>query len=484
MMMTKYCKSMAMLIAAVMIVLLSSCSSKPKYESMIPDDSAVLIRLDVKQMAEQCNFEKSDVKDKMLKAVDGEGKSAEAKKVLKKVIEDPAELGVDLRVPVLACVSSKGDGSTTVFAEMHDADKLTQFINAAGTQGSVKTHEGLSFLYDNGVLLAYNDNVLCITTQNDSEERAVKAAHKLLGGEEASTISQSDDVDRLLSSDGIATFLIRGELYEMPELKSELAKTPMPKGLNLKDMSVLCDIQSKKGSVVCTVDLLTKSDAWKAYIDQSDKLLQPITDDLLQYASKKGMAMMANIDGKAWVSNVKDNPSFKALVGEEAGMAERVAMAEKLMSTVNGNMVVCINKLDMANNDIQAGCYVKTTDSSIADMAQPLLGTVAKVGYKDNTSYIAMTQATDPLQAVAEPFSKGDVKGKFYFYLDFSLFKGLASMARTGVQAMALKGVTDTFSNMEIVYLGGGKTEMTLNLCQADKYPLESLMEAVSANLN
>lgn len=256
--MIKYGKNMALLVALVLVALLSSCSDSPKYLDMLPDDAITLVRLDVKQMTEQSNFEKGGLKDKMLKLVAEDNMPAEAKKQIEKVVKDPAELGIDLRVPMMVSVTA--DQEVTLFAEMHNADKLKDFIKGLNAVNSKKLTEkdGFTYYYANRAMIAFNDDVFCFgAAESQTEQEAIDKMKDLFSGK-VTKMKDREDVQKLLASDGIAQMLIFGEaLGSLPKAK-QMAEM-MPKGVNMKDASFLLNLSSQKGKASLSYEVITDS---------------------------------------------------------------------------------------------------------------------------------------------------------------------------------------------------------------------------------
>lgn len=476
--MIKNGKNMALVIALMLAVFMSSCSNSPKYADMLPDDSAVLVRLDLKQMAEQANYEKSALKDKMLNVISGENMSAEKKQCIKDIVENPEEIGIDLRVPLLISVSA--EGNTTLLAQMHDADKYKKVVEVANDESKdkgVKEKDGVYCTYYNGNLMAFNDDVMVVTElKGKTEDEAVEYAVSLLTGKENTKMAERDDVKKLFSADGIMQMLILGEgVASTPNFKAMADK--LPKGLSIKDISYFLNLTSKKGSATLSYEVLTESKEWKEFISKGDKMMRPITADLLEYTSKNGFAMMANCSGKEILDYMQNNNLLDGL------NAKQLDVIKPLLKSLEGNIVMGISELDERSFTPAMGLYAQTTDESFCNLLKDAFGRIANVGIKDNVTYVTMADNTEPMKPAANKFEKGDVKGSFYCYLNFDLLKPIAAKLRGG-EALAMKTMADTFFTAELSYLGEGKAELTFNMRDTDKYPLEKLSKIVLENLN
>lgn len=126
--------------------------------------------------------------------------------------------------------------------------------------------------------------------------------------------------------------------------------------------------------------------------------------------------------------------------------------------------------------------YAKTKNDSFSKLANENLGTMGEIGYKDNTTYIIMSNTEKPMTPTKNGFSKGDVKGSLYCYVNFDLFKPVINMS-SGMDAIIIKSVYDVFSTAELYYLGEGKCELTVSMRDSDKYPLEKISDYIVSEM-
>lgn len=476
--MNRKLKKLSAFVAFLLMALLSSCSNAPKYADCIPDDSSVLVTFDVKQMAEQGNFENGTLKTKIQKLVDDESMSAEAKQKLKDVIDDPAQLGVDLRVPLLlaANVDAKSE-NLTMFAQLHSASKLKDFISAmAKDDESLKLQEKgeLSYVALGDLVMAFNSDVLCMH-KNESAEQAIADIEAMLAGDKSKTIKDSKSLDKLFSANGIVQMLVRGSLFNSLQKLSPYP-TPTIAGLDYKDVDMLLTLESKKGAAVITSEYITESDKWKDYIKKSDELLQPIDDDMLKFASKNGFAMIMNFNGAKILDYLNANGLLKDMNSEQKNMLQA-------MKAVNGDVVLSFDAFDIRNSNISFGMFAKTTDDSLVKLLEPIFGRQATVGYSDNLSYCVMRGGKQPLQAAENAVEKGDIKGKLYCRFNFDMLKPIVGELYGG-EAMGAKTVLDTFSTAELSYLGDGKIELAFYMHDSSKSPLEIFSDQIVSYMN
>jgi hypothetical protein len=83
------------------VFVLSSCSKSSQKNAKFIPDNAVVVSIDVKQILEKGKIaDNAEAKKKLLENIEQGAKNQETKDLFKKIIDDPAKAGVDLREPL------------------------------------------------------------------------------------------------------------------------------------------------------------------------------------------------------------------------------------------------------------------------------------------------------------------------------------------------------------------------------------------------
>lgn len=136
MMIMKQRKINLMYLLLIAVFVLSSCAKSSKNAKFIPADAAV-VSLDVKQMFEKSKMgDNEEAKKKLLETMEGNAKSQEAKDLIKKIVEDPAKAGVDLREPIY--IFGNSEGKVGVIGTILDKDDFAQLLNALAKEGALR----------------------------------------------------------------------------------------------------------------------------------------------------------------------------------------------------------------------------------------------------------------------------------------------------------------------------------------------------------
>ena len=115
----------------LMVMALSSCS-KTDYQKVIPANAALVVKVDVKAIAEKSEFSKSKSMQQVEKSLSLVVKDKDMKKV-KDYIEDPMSMGIDFSVPAYAFMVDKETFGLTM--KVNDKDDVKDFLQLLNKQG-------------------------------------------------------------------------------------------------------------------------------------------------------------------------------------------------------------------------------------------------------------------------------------------------------------------------------------------------------------
>lgn len=463
------------LVLLMMVLLMTSCSDTPDYVNMIPDNAVCVVKIDVKQISEKLNENGDVLSGKLEQLLAGDAATPEQREKLKAILDDPAEVGIDFRQPLLVSVSLKnGEPEPMMLAVVHDADKLTELLKVMQIdEKEIKSLNGITYACHDGNVVAYSDDVLCVKSMNGDDEATVAAEMaKLLGGETKYGFGESEYGKKLFATEGLIQCLVTGEAYSM--LQERLNVKPVyPKGLDMKDIAAVSNLMADKGKATLQVDYVVKSDKWEEQMAKTKEVMKTIDDKFIDYVPCKGLMMMGNINGAKLAELVKENGIDN--VPEKAQIMEVL----KYLSIFNGNVAFGVDGI--SNSMLpKISFYSETSDASLAELAKSTLGKSAEVGYKDGVTYLVMTEGSKPFEKVEGGPDKAVLKNKyFYGYVDFQLIGML--MAISGkADASQLQAATQFIKSFELSLYDNLRYELVLNMQDQSKNPLAAIAEILT----
>ena len=431
------------LMLLVAVVAFTSCSKSSKTARFLPGD-AITMRIDVKQILDKSKAADNDaVKQQLAKNLEAMGKNEEAKAVLKAVAEDPAKAGIDLRQPLWASANAEGKNVLLV-GELLDKDDFVKLLTALDK--APKEKDGIQYIGEGTNVIAFDDD--CFVVSDGTIDDVIKKFNADTKG----TMAESDDFSKLADAKGIMQVLIPMGVAQN-QLTAE-QKALLPNGLDMKDLSILLDLSSEKGSVTLSVEAIAKS------------------GDYANYIAADGMSIFCNIDGKAYFDYLEKMGVFK---NQKTIKSDQLEMAKGVLGTIDGDFTAGISKWE---GFIPNVClYLKTKDKKIIETLNQLGIKSSKemnFGEKDGTTYLAI--GGEPFAEAKPAVSKSDIKGhRVYIHIGAQLAAKAIQGFCTRSQAKAAQSAVESIKSIEIYDTADTKVDFRVNMNDADKDPVETL---------
>ena len=459
-----------MYLLLIAVFVLSSCAKSSKNSKFIPADAAV-VSLDIKQMFEKSKLgDNEDAKKKLLETIEENAKNQDTKDLIKKIVEDPAKAGIDLREPIYI-FTVKGEKNAAI-GTILDKDDFAQLINTAAKEGGedgCKEKDGVMYLQDDKNIIAFDDATFFASESYSLDDIIAKFKND----DTKDTMAESDDFAKLIDSKGFIKALIPMEALE--DQVDANSKKMLPEGAELKDLSLLLGLSTDKGEAKFSFECIAKSDAWKNYIKSSTDMCGKISGDYLKYLPKGAFMMYANINGKKVFDMFDKNGVFS-----QAGIEDQKDMIKKILEVIDGDFAIGVGEFKGELPEV--GAYLKTKDASIADMAKeqglnPEKG--LDFGFKDGATYVAVGENA-AFTEVKDGFDKGVISGRrVYVYLDVALISNLAGKVNNDA-ASAAQMASDHIKTVEFFDTSDTAGELILKMKDADKDPVEYLIDLIA----
>ena len=415
----------SMFVTAILVAM-SSCSKTPKCVSMLHDDPVVVARIDVRQLAEKGELSKEkDAIEEQLSSL-----SEEARKKIKEILDDPVNLGLDLRDPIFASVDESGD--FRVVGTVYDADDFRDFLKAMSKDAGieVKEKDDLTTVDLDGGILAFDGDCFLITQGEGSPKKIFEGDSKLV---------EDKDFAEMCDREGDVQVLVKGEpIAKVLENQKDVAD-------RLKNVSLLYDLSFNQGEVVQTFETLFKDADAKKRFEQYTAMAGEIQGDFAEYFSKNGFVIFGNIDGGKLYESL-DKFDILERIAPAFGISEKDA--ESLIKSFKGDFAFGINDFGRMNTG-NGALYVSMSSDKllkiIEEAAQGELkpagtnqfafvedGANIALGYKKGAFYatakidsVMGASFITPFEKAKNALSKNDVKGKgtgLYAFLNFRMF--------------------------------------------------------------
>ena len=413
---------------ATIIVAMSSCSKIPKCVSMLHDNPVAVMRIDVRQLADKGELSKE--KESLENSLSDLSKEAQEK--IKEVLDDPVNLGLDLRDPLFLSVDE--NGSFRVVGTIYDADDFKDFLVAISKDAGfeVKEKDGLQVVALDGAQLAF-DNDCFLVSGADADLRKVF--------EGVGTLADDNDFNEMCAREGDVQVLVYGEAF------ADALDVPQEAADRLKNMSMLYDLVFNQGEIVQTWQALFKDDAARKRFENYTAMAGDIKGDYAQHFSKNGFVVFGNIDGEKFYELLNKLGALKT-VSQEFDIP--VGDLTNVLKSIKGDCAFGINEMGRMGTG-NGAFYLSMGSDKILQLIPDELrgemkqtgtnqyevdadGMMASLGYKDGAFYATFkvdsvmgSRAVPPFVKAKNALAASDVKGKgtgLYAFLNFRMFDG------------------------------------------------------------
>jgi len=487
-----------------MLFALSSCNKTPKSVSMIDDESFMVLRFDVKQLAEKSGVsDDKDFKEKMDKMLKESGLSKKAADAVKDIMEDPVKMGVDLRDPVfvsMKVVTEKNEWGEyqgvepEIIGTIFDAGDFAEFVNIISKENGgdeVVEKDGIRCLASHGTALIFDDDSFILTgvDSEDDAEAVIKDFKGRFEGKDGGKMAENENFLAMCERPGAAQFLLFGDKFykNIDASQKEVLK-------DLKGMDLLFDLEMNKGEAVVTGEPLFTTEEAKKKHDKSLEMIGDISGDYAPYLSKEFFGIFANIDGAKFYEALEEVPDFKEM------KSEIPFDLKKVLGSIKGDVALGANQLDIADNQFGGALYISTPSNDFFDTVTGMLkeqgapmteagtncyslnlgyeGPSVQFGLDKKSTFVALSSSTpEPFKNDKNAFSKSDIKGRgFYAFFNF---KTLKKLPLSGEEEMVAKEVVKLFDYAECYYDKDNKGVLRVVSNDKDKNILELIVDLI-----
>ncbi len=489
--------------ALIAMMLISSCSKMPKTAKLIPDDAAVVVRIDAKTALESSGVASDDESKNKIKQIlqKNEFKSAEFKEAVLDIIDNPANLGLDLRDPLFFYVADDGNDFALV-GTVYSKDDFSSFLNKLSKEeecDKVKDNGDFNSFVNRRNILVFNDDAFIFSERSSDADEADfinKLKAKLDTNDAKGTMAESEYMNDLCKAEGFTQVLVNIKGLASHNKLNEALKM-MPADMDIEKLAYMVCLGVDKDNIFMTCEALTQDEKMKEYFQQSASHIQAIPENLLQYATEEDAAMYLNFDLQAALkdNNIMDNLLKVLPDGEQKKTAQQV------LSAIQGEGVFTFSDLNLEARVPTFSLYIKTKDDSFMSFfdqqfSKPGSGiesvgkyqyripisssAYASFGLKDSQFYAVAGENAKPFQAKSSPFPSSRIKGKgMYCYLPASLLIKILN----NIEISAVKSALDViklFEYAEGYYENGVKFVFNIHAKESSQGIIPTLFSALS----
>ena len=309
-------------------MVLCSCSGGD-YQKVIPAGATLVVRADMKSLAEKSDFLHSETMDFLNESLAAVIKGPGLEE-MRGYMENPMKTGLDFSVP--SYFFMVGDETFGAVMKVVDEDEVESFLLLLRQQGLATKpakKDGLmcgTLLGD--VHYAYDDSSLLLLSSSKGKGKAGRLLNEMMNLDEKDCFVNTPAYSRMAVEDGDVVFT-----------------TAMPLSFDTETFDVMANLTFENGRALCKMKMWGRIDWAQELIDEANEnfgniegtFVESVSNDLLLWVG-------ANVKGDWLLGKMKGNKSAK----EWLFMLERAIDVEQMLRAIDGDVAI---ELQMAGDD-------------------------------------------------------------------------------------------------------------------------------------
>lgn len=356
------------IISSVLLMVLSLCScNKTDYQKVIPANAMVVMKLDVRSIAEKSEFQKSSAMKTMEVGLQAVVSGKDLQQV-KEYIDDPMKMGIDLSMPIYAFMVDTETYGITMKMDNEDAMKdFLLLLNKQGLASKPKEKNGVN----SGILLTdfnytYDETTFLLMASTHGGGKKNNVAQQLMNLTDEDSFVGTEGFERMSNEEqdvviyaNLAT-LPANEVKDVSEIFPKMAKY-------YKDIETMLSLNFDKGEAQMKVQVYAKTSEVQQLLDEANSNFDVIEGQYLDKVSNEMLVWMgAHVKGEWLLKEVKENMFLKSFLFA----FERAVDIEQMLKAVDGDvsLEVPMSRFDKAEMDFVA--FAKLNNSKfLSDVA-------------------------------------------------------------------------------------------------------------------
>ncbi len=414
------------------------------YVNVIPESADVVVRMNVADFAEGSGLNSDEGKKILKKLTDSAGKEASNSKLLKRIQDDPASLGLRLDKDAYFFADlEKGEECGALVVGMYKQDNVKETIEMLSEEVNEKMniveHDGMNWVESKNATsefaFAYDSDMLIISFGGDAESNVLKWKDQDSGKRYCKT----ERWDKLQGVGGqVAVDLNYGCIPNTTEADNMMKELY---GMRLKDISVAMSWEVKQGETSLIAEVYSENKRFAERMKQGKECLSSMDAVYAENVPEDYLVWVGfNLHGEKILNMLNDIENVKKAI-EKVEKQLGVKLAD-FVNDLDGDMAFCVTSELQENNipTMYFNAQVKNEKylQNVLDIIKgknPMIGglvkqngsdyiiaaegtTYAKMGVKDgNNMFVTNANAPYAKKSSALDSYMSDIKNSSFLYI-------------------------------------------------------------------
>lgn len=380
------------LLALSMAFVAVSCTNESDYAVLIPDDALFVMKFDTKQLLEKSGVgENEGIKDKFISAIEDAGMPSAVEEKMLACVEDPVQLGLDLRYPLYVYMTAEKDGGCV--GAVLDKSNLEDLFNTLAKEEvceRVKTSGSLSYtMIDNDAVVAFDDDRFAILPlpyeYRDDESGFVDKIELQFENTVENSILQNENFTKVLDSDADAVYFMSGEAVGDIREFREAEKIYEQMGISMDEIDYMFALAFNSGETVLSCDVLPKTTSAEEFFEKSLACVKNVSGNHFKYVDNSSLAAMSmGINGVEMMEYLQEVGLFDMMERIYGDMSEYSDVVSGVLESLDGDVTVAVEELSGFPTLV---AVADTKDDKLFKLLESTLGQISEARKVSSTHY-------------------------------------------------------------------------------------------------
>lgn len=302
----------------VWLLLLASCSPKTEYTNALPKDASAVVAVDLQAMTQKAGLEgegSRKLTDKLTALLKG-GLEGDAAKLAEKIVNEPAESGLDFtrKVYFFTTPHANAFGIVARVGSESKLEKLLEVLKEEQIASALKEESGCSWAQAGQMLCAFNNGTLLLMRHKSGDVESIKGSLlSLMRQKEGEGYAASPEFAHL--SEAGSDIASVADLTILPDAWVAPLRMGLSADIPLQDIKYLLTANFEPGKIVMNSRSLTQNPKVLAFFKDMDGVTSPLQGKYMDYFPANTLAWTGGrIHGKALYDMLCQNPTIRQVV--------------------------------------------------------------------------------------------------------------------------------------------------------------------------
>lgn len=301
-----------------LLIGLASCTPRTEYTDALPRNASMVVALELDEMAEKAGLDDKagkKVTDKLTTFLKS-GLQGDAAKLAERIVAKPSELGLSFEDKVYLFATPHAN-AFAILAKVDDLAKLENVIQALEKEqlcNALKEEGECQWTQMGEALCAFNNGTFLLMQNASGDAENIKGTlFSLMRQKEGEGYASLPEFEKIAGEGNDAAFIV--DLSVLPYEWTTPLRMGLSADIRLEDIKYVTTLNFEQGRVVMQSESLISNPKIQTFLDNVDKIIQPIQGHFLEeYPGNTMLWAGGRFQGKELYRVLAQNPAIKQML--------------------------------------------------------------------------------------------------------------------------------------------------------------------------